>query len=301
MNRVRNSLRLMLAGAGLVLAACSSLPDDPGLYAVNESGELQRISGGPKWDHKTWEDRADLPPRLRFFIVEPAVAENPGTLSQKIKLRRAGWVRSDIQADGGIAPASGVQWIAADIDSLTIPLAYQRVGERSDIIAAIPHGGALADGLYVLDFSDGSIKTSGRFGVNWTGVDKNAYASKTCIDRYVRRSGDAYRRCLEQQQTTAAIGLQLIMVEPERRFVDGRPAIVVKGVVFNRSDRRRSIPPLEGRLVDATGRLVHDWKFRATTSEVDAGKSVTFGAVVEGAPDNVKNIEVRFAGTEDSG
>lgn len=295
------SRRLISAIAGLSLFACSSLPDDPGLYAVSEAGEVQRISGGPKWDRKTWEDRSDLPSKLRFFVVEPAIAENMGALDDKIKLRRAGWVRSDIRADGGIAPAVGAQWIAADIKSLTIPLTYQRVGKRNDIVAAAPLGGALESGLYVLDFSDGGMKTSGRFGVNWTNTDKNAYASGTCIDRYVRKEGVGYRRCLEQQQTTATLGLQLIMVEPERRIVDGRPAIIVKGVVLNRSDRRRSVPPLEGRLVDEEGRLLRDWRFKATTGEVDPGRSVSFGAIVEGAPGNVKNIEVRFAGTEDSG
>jgi hypothetical protein len=294
-------LRSLLAIAALAFAACSNLPDDPGLYAVMESGDTQRLSGGPKWDRKTWADRSDLPPKLRFFIVEPAIAENPESLDETITLRRAGWVRSDIKADGGIAPATGVQWVAANIDSLTIPLAYQRVGKRNDIIAAIPKASALDGGLYVLDLNGGGIRTSGRFGVNWTHADKNAYASKTCIDRYVRQEGAEYRRCLEQQQTTATIGLQLIMVEPERRLVDGRPAIVVKGVVLNRSDRRRSIPSLEGRLIDAAGQTLHDWRFRAVTGEVEPGRSVSFGAIVKDAPDNVKNIQVRFAGSDNSG
>lgn len=288
-----------IAAAGLFLVNCSSLPDDPGLYAVDASGEVQRISGGPKWDKETWEKRSDFPGQLRFFVVHPKISTNTGALGDKIKLRRAGWVRSDINPEGGIGPAGGAQWVAADIDSLNIPLTYNILGERDDIIAAAPIGGALDEGLYILELKDGNINITARFGVNWTQINKSAYASKYCIDRYQANSASAYRRCSDQQKLLAAQGLQLHIVEPEKRLIAGRQAIVVKGIVLNKSDTAREIPTLEGRLVDADGRALHDWRFHATTNEVAPGKSVSFGTVVEGAPANVSNVVVRFADTSE--
>jgi len=294
MNSVKVSTGLALATAGLVLASCSSLPDDPGLYAVNESGDVQRLSGGPKWDRKTWEDRSDLPGKLRFFIVEKGIADDTSVLAEKIKLRRAGWVRSDIEANGAIGPARGVQWVAADIPALDIPLTYDHLGKHDDIIAAAPRG-PLEEGLYVIELASGDISVMARFGVNWTRLDKSRYAANNCIDRYDSNGKSAYRRCADQQRVLATQGLQLHMVEPERRIIAGQPAIVVKGVVLNSSESRRAVPMLEGRLIDAAGRAVRDWRFSATTNEVEPGKSVSFGAVVEGAPDNVANVVVRFA------
>lgn len=295
MNSRKFSSGLVLAAVGLALASCSSLPDDPGLYAVDESGDVQRLSGGPKWDRKTWEDRSDLPAKLRFFIVEEEIANDTGALGEKIKLRRAGWVRSDINANGAIGPAGGVQWVAADIAALDIPLTFDHLGKRDDIIAAAPRSGALQEGLYVIELASGDISVMARFGVNWTRLDKSRYAANNCIDRYDNHGKSAYRLCADQQRVLATQGLQLHMVEPERRVIAGQPVIVVKGIVLNSSNSRRAVPMLEGRLIDDAGRAVRDWRFSATTNEVEPGKSVSFGAVVEGAPDSVANVVVRFA------
>lgn len=284
----------------ILLSACSSLPDDPGLYAVTETGEVQRLNGGPKWDRKTWEDRSDLPRKIRFFVVHSKIAEAPDVLPEKVTLRRAGWVRSDIDANGEIGPAQGVQWVAANLQSLEIPLNFGLLGKRDDIIAAAPRSGSLDDGLYIVEYSGSGVEMSARFGVNWTRLDKSSYASNYCIDRYENNGSAAYRRCAEQQKALATQGLQLHIVEPERRFIAGRSAIVVKGIVLNKSNDRRSIPALEGRLINAAGRPVRNWRFNATTNEVEPGKSVAFGAVVEDAPQDVANVVVRFAESETS-
>lgn len=289
---------LVLAAAGLLLVNCSSLPDDPGLYAVEASDDdVRRLNGGPKWERKTWEDRSDLPPNLRFFIVHPDIARDANALGDSIKLRRAGWVRSDIQSSGAIRPAGEAQWVAAEIDTLNIPLNFERLGERDDIIAAEPRANALDQGLYVLELKRGDINIAAKFGVSWSNINKTDYASKYCIDRYHYEGKTVYRRCYDQQQALATHGLQLHMVEPERRTIGGQPVIVVKGIVLNKSGSRRAVPMLEGRLIDGSGRIVRDWRFRATTGEVEPGKSVSFGAIVEGAPQNVANVVVRFAET----
>lgn len=286
-----------LTAAGLLIVNCSSLPDDPGLYAVDASGDVQRLSGGPKWERKTWEDRSDLPPNLRFFIVHPDIAADATALSNSVRLRRAGWVRSDIQSSGAISPAGSAQWVAAEIETLNIPLDFERLGKRDDIIAAAPRAKSLNEGLYVMELKRGDINIAAKFGVNWSDINKTDYATKYCIDRYHSQDNTTYRRCYDQQQALATHGLQLHMVEPERRIVGGRPAIVVKGIVLNKSDSPRAVPMLEGRLIDGAGRTVHDWRFRATMNEVAPGKSVSFGAIVEGAPQNVANIVVRFTET----
>lgn len=300
MTQLKTHRNLILSTAGLLLASCSSLPNDPGLYAVSESGTIQRLSGGPQWDKKTWGKRGDLPSNLRFFVVQPGIASDTSSLNAKIRLKRAGWVRSDIAASGVIGPAGGAQWIAADIESLIVPLTFDVLGKRDNIVVAAPYGEALQEGLYILELKDGDINVAAKFGVSWTAVNKSAYASDTCIDRYQTQGRSIYRRCAEQQQLMATQGLKLHIVEPERRTIAGLPAIVIKGIVLNESDNQRTIPTLEGRLVDADGRSLYNWRFQATTNEVAPGKSVSFGAVVEQPPPNVSNVVVRFADIADN-
>jgi hypothetical protein len=303
----------------IVLAGCSSadVPDELGLYAVDDDGEFQRLDGSPKWERKTWLDRENLRPETRFVARHPALDKNSRAKgNQKITLTKVGWVRSEIRAGGEIGPSRGRQWIAAPIPELEVPL--RLVQYRSDAVRIAPLQGALNPGLYSLRVDLGGSKLQARFGVAWAKLDQKHYATAHCIDRYIQKGTARYQPCAKQRlaaSTTnplatpakerladsprnrlasATKGLQIRLGEPDKRAIGGKVSITVQGWIFNDSRQARNVPPLQGQLKDSKGHVLHQWAIPRPTSQLDPGGYASFKTIADNAPPTATNVTVTF-------
>ena len=91
-----------------------------------------------------------------------------------------------------------------------------------------------------------------------------------------------------------ATGLQ-IDHRPTLEFVDGRPAIVVRGSLRNIKDREVVVPPLKITLLDAEGRPLKTKLSQGRDLRVPAGARRYFEESVLDPPRAVSDVEVSFA------
>jgi hypothetical protein len=282
----------LICGLAILLAGCSGLdgvPREAGLYAVDNDVST-RLDGDPKWERETWEQRSNFPPGVSFVIRDSGLAT--GNPEQLIQLHRVGWVRSEITPAGEIQPSVGSQWANAPIEELRVPVQLSRHDDHEDVIRVTPLG-ELTPGLYTLS----ALPPAGiqaRFGVQWPGVDRRAYAAAHCVDRYPG-SPERYRTCAQQDLEIASRQLKIHLVKPETHNLPGQPRqLVVKGVVINTSDRSSRVPPLQGRLVNREGVVIKRWEFLADTSSLAPGASATFETRVTNPPVGASNVQVTF-------
>ncbi|MFZ5654188.1 MAG: FxLYD domain-containing protein [Pseudomonadota bacterium] len=287
-------LTLILIGA---LSGCAwlgdGLPREPGLYAV-ENGRLQRLDGDRDWERKTWTSRSNFTSDISFLIRDPRLDAPAADLDRIVRLHRVGWVRSEITRQGDILPATGNQWVDADLDELRVPVRLQRDAKNGEVVRAIPEQ-PLTPGLYTLRTQFQAAGTATRFGVGWPAVDQRSYAAGHCVDRYpdgpVR-----YRTCAEQQSAIASALLKVHLVKPELRDLPGQGRqLIVKGVVINTSDRRHRIPPLTAQLVTDRGIVVERWEFRADAPELPPGASASFESRLANPPAGATDVHVTLS------
>jgi len=279
---------LASAMVAIILAGCSAtgVPDEPGLYAVDSDGDLQRLDGSPEWERETWPERENLRPETRF------VARYPETGGQKtIVLRKVGWVRSEIRSGAEIGPPQGRRWVTAPLPQLVVPV--QLVNETAETVTIVPQSGALDPGLYALQVDSGGRRLQARFGVGWSTIDQKRYASAHCMDRYLDASTQ-YRSCATQHLPVPTDGLQIRLVDPDKRFVGEKVNLVVKGTIANTSEQKRAIPTLYGQLKDQSGRVVHRWEFASPVPELEPGAYVPFTTVAEQVPPTATDVTVSF-------
>lgn len=278
-----------------MLAGCAGLdgiPRKPGLYAV-EGKQLQRLDGDLKWEQKTWPTRSTLAPGISIVIRDQALAAAAADPSRAVRLYRVGWLRSEISRHGDILPATGNQWVDADIAALAVPVQLQRDADHREVVRVIPRE-PLAPGLYTLRTQLPSKDINTRFGVGWPAVDRRNYAATNCVDRYLDDSA-RYRSCAEQQLAIATASLQVHLVKPEMRALQGQARqLVIKGVVVNTSDRRHRIPPLKAELVTDRGRVVERWEFNADAAELAPGASAPFESSLPNPPPGATDVHVTF-------
>ena len=288
----------VLVGVSMTLSACGAfrsalVPDEPGLYANTGGGELQRLDGPADWERETWAERSDLSRDVHLVVAHPSLAEGTDALPERIRLRKVGWLRSEIGPNGVIAPVDGAKWVAPPIEGFTVPLDYAEVDGRADVIEARPRSGALEPGLYALELRTGAIQANGRLGVEWTGLDQTQYASAHCIDRYAE-SAPAFRHCSEQAYAEPLDGLQVHLVEPERRSGDGGEFLVVRGLVVNNSGTPRQVPTLRAVLHGEDGRRLHAWPFAVPDQELAPGQSVSFQTGSDKMVAETHSVRVEF-------
>lgn len=280
---------LVPAMVALMLAGCSAndIPEEPGLYAIDADGDLQRLDGSPEWERETWPDRENLRPETRF------VARYPETGGQKtIVLRKVGWVRSEIRPGAEIGPPQGRRWVTAPLPELVVPV--QLVNETTRTVTIVPQKGALDPGLYSLQLDSGGKRLQARFGVGWSTIDQKRYAGAHCMDRYMVEASTQYRSCATQHVPTLTEGLQIRLVDPDKRFVGDKVNLVVKGTIANTSEQKRAIPMLHGELKDQSGRVVHRWEFASPVPELEPGAYVPFTTVADGVPPTATDVTVSF-------
>lgn len=269
-------------------------PEEPGLYAVNGDGELQRLNGSAEWERETWPDRQNFPPDTHFVVRNPAPDDDSAAAAgkPKVTLRKVGWVRSEIRSGKEIGPPRGRRWVTAAIPELQVPV--RLVHDRDDVLMVAPQRGALAPGLYSLQLESGGRQIQARFGVGWSGVDETRYAGAHCMDRYVENAATWYTPCARQRLATPTDGLQIRLVQPDRRADEGKISLVVKGTIANTSRQARAIPMLQGQLKDDKGRVVRRWEFASPAPKLDPGGYVPFATVAKDVPPTATDLTVRF-------
>lgn len=272
-------------------------PGDDGLYAVNGK-DLVRLDGDVDWEQKTWGERSNLPPDIEFVIRDSSLERREGSGANVAGVQKVAWVRSVVTSDGKIVPVSGSQWQSAPLPVLAVPLDF--VGRtESDLIRARPRQ-PLEPGLYSIYLDTGGSTREARFGVGWPEIDRQAYASTVCVDRYAGVK-DAYSLCGGQSTASPADPLRIYLVQPDVRAIGQGQSMVISGVVINNSDQIQSVPVLAAELRDTGGRPLAQWRFQAASTTLEPGQHTTFRTEMERAPQQVHSVNVDFVSLQASG
>lgn len=266
--------------AAAILASCSSrpevaftIPEEPGIYAIRADAELQRLNGTREWELKTWPQRSNLDPHLEFVVYEPALARSGRPPQELVQLWKVAWVRSEIKKDGSAMPVSGSSWAVAEIERFQVPLAADRAPRQPDVVRLTPRT-PLEPGLYSLKVRKGSSVDTARIGVQWESVDKRAYSAANCVDLY-SESGNSYRACddiAEELNPYSADGLKIALVKPHTQ--SGK--LVIQGVITNKTERTKQIPPLRAALLDNDGNETAHWIFTPDIMTLGPEEQVSF-------------------------
>jgi hypothetical protein len=193
MRIARNAMCLvLLAGT----AACAGsrepsypVPDEPGIYAFNESDQgLNRLDGDADWEAATWSDRSNMPSNVQFVVYDPALAGR--SAGNSVELWRVPWVRSEIDARGEAMPVQGSQWSVAPIAPYSVPFRYESPPGQTEVVHIVPSV-PLEPGLYTLRVVNAGVRQA-RIGVDWNNIDHRQYSAANCVDRY---EGNVYRPC----------------------------------------------------------------------------------------------------------
>jgi hypothetical protein len=100
-------------------------------------------------------------------------------------------------------------WVVADLPPFAVPIDFRPIHGSPEMVEVIPSR-PLPPGLYSLQFRQGDSAIAGRFGVQWTNIDKGQYASANCVDRYPG-SPPGYKLCSD---TSAQLPKQQITQQP---------------------------------------------------------------------------------------
>jgi hypothetical protein len=123
-------------------------------------------------------------------------------------------------------------------------------------------------------------------------VDRRTYASANCLDRYVG-SDRPLRPCSDQTAELLARGLELHLVRPEKASVNGADALIIRGVVINKTDRPKPLPMLEAQLRGSGGTVLKRWQFATDQVELQQGASAPFQTTVMSPPPGVQDVHIR--------
>ncbi len=191
----------------------AALPARYGLYVVQD-GELGRLDAEKSVQVETWESRSSLQPDVTFIIFDRSLADRSMRLGDTIRLRKVAHVRNDVAASGAATPLQKDTWVVADSPEFAVPLDFQPIRGSPEMVRVIPTR-PLAPGLYSFQFHRGESAAAGRFGVQWSKIDKSQYASANCVDRYAG-TPPAYKLCsdLSAQLPKQQISQQPLQQQP---------------------------------------------------------------------------------------
>jgi hypothetical protein len=189
------------------------LPARYGLYVVQD-GELGRLDAEKSVQVATWDSRSSLQPDVTFIIFDRSLADRSMRLGDSIRLRKVTHVRNDVAASGTATPLQKGTWVVADSPQFAVPLDFQPIRGSPEMVRVIPTR-PLAPGLYSFQFHLGESAIAGRFGIQWSKIDKAQYASANCVDRYAG-TPPAYKPCsdLSAQQPKRQISQQPLRQQP---------------------------------------------------------------------------------------
>jgi hypothetical protein len=170
----------------------TALPARYGLYVV-EQGQLGRLDAEKNVQVQTWDSRSSLHPDVTFIVFDRSLADRSLRLGDVIMLRKVAHVRNDVAASGAATPLQKDVWVVADSAEFAVPVDFQPIHGSPEMVRVIPTR-PLAPGLYSFQFRLGGSAVAGRFGVQWSTIDKAQYASVNCVDRYAG-SPPGYKLC----------------------------------------------------------------------------------------------------------
>lgn len=271
------------------------VPREEGIYADTGDG-LVRLDGDVEWERQTWAQRSDLPAGTGLVIRDAALA---GAAAHEVGLRRVAWLRSTINDTGDVTPATGSNWISAPLPGLEVPVDHSSATDSRRGLVRLRPQQPLPPGLYAVYAETGESSRNARFGVGWSGADKQAYAAAVCVDRYSGAEA-AYRRCEAQSAAEADDGLQIYLVRPEKRETSAGRSMVISGVVLNNSARVQAVPLLTAELRDPRGQALTSWRFKADSTELEPGQSTSFRTEVGQTAHQVHSVNVNFASPQAS-
>jgi hypothetical protein len=311
----------------------SVLPSKYGLYAIQD-GQLGRLDGERSFQVETWESRSALQPDVQFIVFDRALDDRSVRLQNAIEMRRLAHVRNDVSATGAVTPTGRDIWVVADLPDQAVPLDFAPVPGRPDMIRAVPSR-ALEPGLYALEFRHGDSVVSGRFGVGWGEVDKDAYIAANCVDRYAGQN-TTYRLCSDapsqmgafeplapqpslgtlapsagsqsgtappaQGAAAAAPGstLELRQVQATKADDQGVQILTVQGIVVNVSNDMQPVPRLVATIKDMQGAALNSWSFAAEVTHLPPGGTTGFRTETIYTTSQPTNVSVTFARTTGS-
>lgn len=186
----------------------AALPARYGLYVV-EDGELGRLDAEKNVQVQTWDSRSSLHPDVTFIVFDRSLADRSVRLGDVIMLRRVAHVRNDVAASGAATPLQKDTWVVADAPDFAVPVDFQPIHGAPEMVRVIPTR-PLTPGLYSFQFRLSGSAVAGRFGVQWSKIDKAQYASVNCVDRYPG-SPPTYKLCSD---SSAAVPDQQITQQP---------------------------------------------------------------------------------------
>ena len=260
----------------------SVLPSKYGLYAVQD-GQLGRLDGERSFQVETWESRSALHPDVQFIVFDRALDDRSVRLQNAIEMRRLAHVRNEVSATGAVTPTGRDIWVVADLPDLAVPLDFAPVPGRPDMIRVVPSR-ALDPGLYALEFRQGDSVVSGRFGVGWGEVDKEAYIAANCVDRYAGQN-TTYRLCSHARPQTGALpqSKSLPAFEP----LAPQPSLgTVAPSAGSQGPGTTAAAPAQGAAAAAPGSALELRQVQATKAD-DQGVQIL---TVQGVVVNVSNV-----------
>lgn len=304
------ALFVLLLGAGCSSAPPDAwmVPDHTGLYATRD-GEIERIDGDEAFERATW-DRRQVTPAVAEFVVFQEGVDMTAVASTDITLRRVGWVRSRIAADGSVMPNDSSTWDVPAIDAYVVPVNYATVAGRSDTIRVSPLA-PLAPGLYSLELRGAQRDRTARIGVDWPSIDRDLYASAYCLDRVIgAQGGSSLQPCTPQvageatqeeplQPASGKISdvLQIELQAPQVISENGADTLIVHGQVLNSDQHWHVVPEMVVTLIDAQGARLEDWTYRMAQSELAPGEVAPFTLRIVNPAADAARVHVDFVGS----
>ena len=295
----------------------SSLPIPPtyGLYAY-DGDQLIRLDGDSNWERSTWNDRADLPPKVQFVVYSRTLATDPTELQNLIELRRVAHVRNDVSGNGNVVPAQNNRWAAPDLPDYRVALNYTPVPGHADMVVAAPSD-PLAQGLYSFSLQTAPKPIDSRVGIGWSDVDQTQYAEAHCVDSYPAgyrlcaesngRANDPAAGVVANQPATMTVAaapdpgtnaqlanLSIKDLRSSRSAAGGAPTLVVEGDIVNTSSDLRTVPSqLVLSLLGADGAVLQNVAIADLPPAVLApGDSFHFRSVVNNPPADAVRVRV---------
>ena len=269
-------------------ATVASAPD--GVYAV-QNGKRGRLDDDPKKVLQTWDLRTNLPSNVQFLIINDAVAASDPN-ADRVLLEKVARVRNEIEPDRSVHKAPKAAWVVAHLPELRIPVTVTRQSGTPRVLRVSPNA-LLEPGLYSLFYQTAQTRIGGRFGVEWSKVDKTQYAGLYCVDRY-RSEPAYYRPCREGEllESATATGLRVHDLKVRKDFIGGQPALVLNGKLTNASTAGLRTPLLLAVVNDKSGNELQRWTFRPNVAEIPPGGTLGFSTSAA-SPSDAAGVTVR--------
>jgi hypothetical protein len=250
----------------------ASAPD--GVYVV-QNGKHGRLDEEPKKVLQTWDLRTNLPSNVQFLIINDAVAASDPD-ADRVLLEKVASVRNEIEPDRSVHKAPKAAWVVAHLPELRVPVTVTRQSGTPRVLRVTPNS-PLEPGLYSLFYQTGQTRVGGRFGIEWSKVDKTQYAGLYCVDRYLSEPA-YYRPCREGEflESATSAGLRVHDLQVRKDVVGGQPALVLNGKLTNSSSSGLRTPLLLAVVSDKSGNELQRWTFRPNAAEIPPGGTLGF-------------------------